>query len=176
MKNPYAPPPPAQEAEPRAAESLRRLDRETPQDRPPVPGGRGRPVRSRRRASPAEVRVISRRVFAAAGCALGALVTTALPLPWPALGVLLSIGALVLGVRAWLAVRGTNLTRSFMPVVAMSLVVGLLYLASSISVVITWPLQQERQDCLRQALTVSAHDACETDFREGLDRLRPDLS
>lgn len=175
MTNPYAPPPPSQQGGPRSPLSEAGRNREQEPEGPST-SGRGGPDAPRRRPSPQETRTTTRRVLAAAGCALGALVTTALPLPWPALGVLFSLGALVLGMRALFAVRAANLTRSLMPVVAMTLVVGLLYLLASLGVVATWELQEERQGCLEQALTVSARDSCESAFREGLDRLRPDLS
>lgn len=174
--DPYAPP-----SAPRHASAPRHV---SPSDRPapdPGSGDRGREPRtsrepsrdpgSRPRPTPDQVRTASRRTFAAAGFTFGALVTTALPLPGPAFGAVLAVAALVTGIRALVAVLSAGLQRSLLPVVAVGLALALLYLVSSLGVIATWPIQQERQDCLARALTVSARDACEEDYREAIESL-----
>jgi hypothetical protein len=78
-----------------------------------------------------------------------------------------------MGIRALRTVWATGLRRSLMPVVTVSLVLASVYLVSSISVVLTWSIQQEHQDCLARSLTVSARDACDAQFRQALESLSP---
>jgi hypothetical protein len=97
-------------------------------------------------------------------------------LPGPALGAAFALAAVVLGIRALVSVVSAGLQRSLLPVVTIGLAMALLYLVGSLSLIATWPIQQERQDCLARALTVSARDACHADYREAIERLSRDGS
>ncbi len=183
MGNPYAPPPasgPPQDdpALGPARERQRQRPGGVPPEgpRPPGPPSTGRGPGTgpgRRPPSPEEVRTAGRRSLAAIGFTFGALITSGLPLPWQALAVAFSLAAVVAGIRALRTARATGLRRTLMPVVAVSLLLGAVYLVSSIGVVITWSIHQERQDCLNRALTVSAQDACEAEFRKALEEFSP---
>jgi hypothetical protein len=182
--NPYAPPPasgPPPQNGPGTTDPTRERQRPWPggvppeAPRPPGPPSTGRGRRtepSGRPPSPEEVRTAGRRALAATGLTFGALITSAMPLPWQALSGAFALAAVVAGVRALRTARATGLRRSLMPVVTISLALGAFYLVSSIGVVMTWSIQQEHQDCLARALTVSAQDACEADFRQALERFR----
>ena len=110
-------------------------------------------------------------MFTATVVTIAALVGTALPLPWQVLGAALALAAVVLGIRAMIAVISAGLLRSFLPLATVSLVLASLFFVSSLAVLATWSIQQERQDCLARALTVSARDTCEADYRQSIERL-----
>lgn len=105
---------------------------------------------------------------------LVALVATGFPLPWQVVGTVASFAAVVAGARALRALWRTGLRGPLLAIVAMGTAVTALVLASSLSVIATWPIQVARQECLERALTVSARDACEEEYRRSLDeRLQP---
>lgn len=162
MTNPYAPPPQRPDVEP----DRRRTPDAGHDERPGADGGAPAPPKP----SPETVRAVTRSVLRATGVTMAALLSTALPLPWQAAGTVLALAGVVLGVRALRAVRRAGLRRPLMPVVVASLAIAGLYLVSSLSVLATWPLQTQRQECLERALTVASRDACEAQFREAIER------
>lgn len=170
MNNPYAPPPARGQGGPGTEEPPRRG---RPGPRETRRTGHGQPREPAPRPSPEQARTASRRTFAAVACTVGVLLVTAFPLPWPALGLPLSLAALVLVVRAFIVVRAARLERALVPVLAMTMVIALFYVLYSSTILATWPLHQERQECLARALTVSARDACNAEFQDALDGLRP---
>ena len=166
MSNPYAPPPRTRGPDEDGAEKG-----DPPRQRP-WPGGVTPPARpSRPKPTEEQVRAAGRRVITATLVTLGALVGTALPLPWLVLGSALALLAVLLGVRAVISVVSARLMRSLLPLATVSLILASLFLFSSLAVLATWPIHQARQDCLARALTVSARDACEADYREALEGL-----
>lgn len=172
MTNPYAPPPSQPGSQPEQARDARRERRTAFRDDPRAePQAHDRPAAPPPTPpSPEVVRATTRRVLASTGVTTAALLSTALPLPWQAAGAVLSLLAVLLGVRALRAVRRAGLRRPLMPVVVAGLAVACLYLVSSLGVLATWPLQTQRQECLDRALTLAARDSCEADFREGIQR------
>lgn len=99
---------------------------------------------------------------------LAALVTATLPLPWQAAGLAFAILAIVLGLRALRTVWASGMRGTLVPVLAVGLVFTTLMTVSLGTMLALWPLQLERQDCLRDALTITATEACETQFQQGL--------
>lgn len=109
---------------------------------------------------------------------LATLVMSATALPWQASALVFAVGALVTGVRALRSAVRSGLRGIVLPV-GVGLGVTAVMTLSLLTLVALWPLQAERQDCLRRALTVSAQEACEQQFSETLEerldpsRLRP---
>jgi hypothetical protein len=173
--NPYAPPPREPEERPPAPPSPQWSDKWGEERRPPP----DRPTARRRdegrapaRPDPARAARAARRVGAVGVLALAALLASSLPLPWSVASVALSAAAVGVGVAAIAAMRGTSVRRTLLPPLALGLGVNVLILASSLSMLATWPIQQARQECLSRAITISARDACETAYRRALDELR----
>ncbi len=183
MGNPYAPPPPG----PRTSGSRKRPHTGPPAGAP-GPHGAGAPrdsgrttdlpggtEPSGRRPRPTEplaievARALRRRLLLFSATTIGALLATSLPLPWQVLGGALSAAAVVLGVLTIRAVWRTPLRRSLLPVLVIGLAIATMYLTSSLAVVATWPIQVERQRCVERALTVSAREACEEQYRAALE-------
>ena len=101
---------------------------------------------------------------------IGVVLATGLPLPWQVLGMALCVVALVQGVRALRAVLRAG-ARRMLPAVTIGLAVCALFAVSSVSVLATWPVQVARQDCLERALTISARETCEAEYRQALEDL-----
>ena len=182
MDNPYAPPP-------RGSDADRGI-------RPGAPGGSGGPAGPGRPGGPGDpgggpgrpgfgrggprpkpdpetLAELQRQVMHASVALLGAWLAGSLPVPWYLLSPVLALAAVGLAVRvvrnAWRrGVRGA--------VVAVAAVMAgsaLLLVLVSVSRLVVWSDQQELQDCLRDALTISAREQCEREFTESLDeRLR----
>lgn len=170
MGNPYAPPP---ERSRGAGAPSGPPSAQEPVARPP--SGTGPTPPERPGATPDQVRTAGRGVLRFGLTTMGALVATSLPLPWQAAGAVLSVLAVVLGVRAARAVwRTPPLRRPLLPLLVVGFAVAGASLVTSLTVVATWPIQQAYQDCLGRALTVSARQTCDTEFRDALaERLTP---
>jgi hypothetical protein len=105
---------------------------------------------------------------------LGSILVATLPLPWQAAALLFAIAALGVGIWALLgAVRGR--TRGLVPLLSVGVVVALSWTLILGVQLALWPVQQDRQDCLRGALTISATNACEQQYEQDLDKLRTSL-
>lgn len=169
MGNPYAPPPrdrpptdtpPPTSAPPPTAPS---------RDRPPV-GRRGLPPEPPPEPTPDEVRAAVRPVRVVGLLSMVAFAASAfLPLPWQLAGLVLAVVAMVLGVRALRLIWSTGLRRALAAPLVIAMAFSGLVLVSSSSVLATWPIQMRHQECLERALTVSARDACEAEYREAVE-------
>ena len=100
---------------------------------------------------------------------LATLVTAALPLPWQAAGLAFAVVTVVVGVRALQAAWRAGL-RTLVPLLGVGLAFAMLMSVALGAILALWPLQVERQDCLRDALTISARETCEADFQESLQQ------
>jgi hypothetical protein len=109
-----------------------------------------------------------RRVAGVGLVTMLAVFATALPLPWQAVGLVVALAAIGLGVRALRLVRAVGLSRALTSPLVISLAVNGLVLFSSASVIATWPIQLEFQECRRSALTFSARAACQARFEEAM--------
>lgn len=132
---------------------------------------RGRDDPGERRPEPSpEVVAAGRSVLTFGLLTIGVVLATGLPLPWQVLGMALCVVALVQGVRALRAVLRAG-ARRMLPAVTIGLSVCALFAVSSGSVLATWPVQIARQECLERALTISAREACEVEYRQALEDL-----
>lgn len=175
MGNPYAPPPrdrPPTATPPPPAPP--------PRDRPPTyrpvepgrapAGRRGLPPEPPPEPTPEEVRAAVRPVRVVGLLSMVAFASSAfLPLPWQLAGLVLAVVAMVLGVRALRLVWSTGLRRALAAPLVIAMAFSGLVLVSSSSVLATWPIQMRHQECLERALTVSARDACEAEYREAVE-------
>lgn len=170
MGNPYAPPPrdrPPTDAVPRRDEPP--AYRPAEQGRPS--GGRhGLPPEPPPEPTPEEVRAAIRPVRVVGLLSMVAFAASAfLPLPWQLAGLVIAVVAMVLGVRALRIVWSTGLRRALAAPLVIAMAFSGLVLVSSSSVLATWPIQMRHQECLERAITVSARDACEAEYREAVE-------
>ncbi len=102
---------------------------------------------------------------------LSSVLVATLPLPWQAAALVFALAALVVG--GWAVVVGArSRARGLLPMLAIGVVIALSWTLILAVQLALWPVQQDKQDCLAGALTVSAQSACETQYQKDLDDLR----
>lgn len=111
---------------------------------------------------------VSRAVLVFGLLMLGAVLTAQIDLPWQLISPLLTIGAIVIGVRALITVFRQRLGGVIVVLLIGGLVLTGLLLLSSVGNLAMWDAQMERQQCLRSALTISAQDRCEQAYSEAV--------
>jgi hypothetical protein len=145
--------------------------------RPPSPHGSGQPVPqrpSRPDPDPAAVRATSRRVLHFGMLLLAAVLTTTLPLPWQAASLAFVIAALVVGIRAFVLAWRAGVRGVVLPMLGLGVASAGLVAVTVLSLLVVWPQQLERQECLAGAVTIAATERCEAEFRRSLEeRLDP---
>lgn len=99
------------------------------------------------------------------------LLSSNLPLPWQILATLAYVAALVTGIRALISLWKAQVRGVALPMAIVGLIISGVLLATSLSLLALWPLQMDRQDCLRRAVTISSEEKCEQDFEDGLKDL-----
>ncbi|KGM08409.1 hypothetical protein [Cellulomonas bogoriensis] len=175
MSNPYAPPSRREGDQEDAPGHEPPVVARPPQDEggPEPEGGwpeEPRPERPQRPAAdPEKVRAASRQVLHFAVLMLATLVTSTLPFPWQVAAVAFALTTMVVGVRALVAVWTSGARGTMLAVVIAGLLLASMLATTMTAMVALWPLQMERQQCLDRALTISATQACERDYRDGLD-------
>ncbi|WP_421743633.1 hypothetical protein [Cellulomonas sp.] len=166
MSNPYAPP------------DADRQDAPAPQDGPSWPPPMPRPqapAAPERQPPDPEVAAHATRLTRLFGVlVLGSVLVATLPLPWQAAGLLFAVAALVVGIRG-LIIAGRARTRGLVPLLAVGIVIALSWTLILGVQLALWPVQQDKQECLEGALTISATNACETQYEKDLDDLRTSL-
>ena len=174
MGNPYAPP--SGERTRADAPTPTQDQRSGPQS-PPPPPPRPTPVvpppTPRPPADPELERATSRRVLHFAGLLLGAVLASMLPLPGRALGIVLVLAALVVGVRALVLAWRGGVPGGVVPMLGVG-VVSAAFVALFMLVMLSfWPQEMARQTCLRDAVTIAATERCEADYRRAFDERLP---
>lgn len=99
---------------------------------------------------------------------LATLVAATLSLPWQAAALAFAIAAMVAGVIALRSVWRAGLRGALLPVLGMGLAFAALMSLSLVTMLALWPVQMQRQECLRDALTISASEACEAQYQDAL--------
>lgn len=112
-----------------------------------------------------------RRLLHFAFLMLVGLLSSNLPLPWQILASLAYIAALVTGIRALISLWKAQVRGIALPMAIVGLIISGVLLATSLSLLALWPIQMERQDCLRRAVTISSEEQCEQDFEDSLKDL-----
>lgn len=166
VSNPYAPP-----TEGASRPDLRPDASRAP--RPPqLPPGAPAPQDPRRPATPPDperVRRAHREVLQFWVLSLSSVIATSLPLPWTLGALVLVAAALVVGARALLTTWRAQVPGLLLPMVVVGLAFTAMTMVTLLSTFALWPLVQEREECLRGALTVAAQEECEREAREGPD-------
>lgn len=178
MPNPYAPPPEDGRSTPRATPPRPAAHPQHPQhlqgpQGPQGPQGTQAPRAPRRppEVDPAAARAASRRVLHFGLLLLAGMVTSTLPLPLQVAAIGFMVAAVVVGVVALVAVWRSGLRGTLPIVLGVGIGVAGLMAASLTALLALWPAQMARQDCLRDALTISAREACEREFQESVDEV-----
>jgi hypothetical protein len=110
----------------------------------------------------------SRKVVYLGLLMFGTLVCSSLPLPWQMGGLVFAVAAIVVGAMALRSLRRAHVRGILPAVVVLALVFSGLSLFSYGATALFWTVSMHRQDCLRDAITVSAQARCETDYRNAL--------
>lgn len=153
----------------------------TPPQRPPTGPPPQGPVRpppdpAAPREDPEAEAAARRAAFTFALLVLASIFSVALPLPWQLGTLAFAAGAVVMGIRALIASRRAGRASSLGPMLVVGIALTAMVSMSVLSSAVVYDLSVARQECLARALTTSATEACETDFRrsveERIDRLR----
>lgn len=163
MTNPYAPPDPDTRPAPEHEGRGDGADNARPPGRPERPERPERP-----KLTPEQLAPISRAVLLFGLLMLGAVLTAQIDLPWQVISPLLTIGAMVIGVRTLITVFRQRLGGVVVGLLIGGLALTGLLLLSSLGNLAMWDAQMERQQCLRSALTLSAQDRCERAYSDAV--------
>jgi hypothetical protein len=182
--NPYAPPsgdrtrpgvlPPSDEKGPPSAPGPG--PRRTHPDQEP-PAGAGRPPAPPARRpdpDPAAARATSRRILHFGMLLLAAILASTLPLPWQVGALGFVVAALVVGMRALVLAWRDGVRGAVVPLLGLGLVSAGLVALTVLSLMLVWPQQLARQECLAGAVTIAATERCQAEFRRAVEeRLTP---
>lgn len=172
MTNPYAPPPAGHGRPPE--ESGHDHGPDLPPERyggPPAPPQQ-HPQPPRRPEDPAAYEALRKRLGLFLLLLVASLLVLSLPLPFQVASVVFSAWAVVVGARAVVAAWRGGIRRAAVPLAAGLVGIAMWMTLSAGLQLALWPVLLERQDCLREALTTSAREACEADYQQGIeDRL-----
>lgn len=125
--------------------------------------------REPRTLDPETARAASRRILHFGLLMIAGVITSTLPLPLQVASIAFLLGAVVVGVLALRAVWRSGLRGALPLVLGAGVAISALMALSMTALLAVWPVQMERQDCLRHALTISARETCEERFQESLD-------
>lgn len=183
MSNPYAPPDPARPPDPeRRPEPDQDPSGQAPSDqagartehetdggrRADADGVKGGKRPERPRPTPEQMAPISKAVLRFGLLMLGAVLTAQLDLPWQLISPLLTIAAIVVGVRTLVSVIRQRLGATIVVLLSGGLALSGMLLLTSLGSLVMWEAQMDRQQCMRTALTVSAEDQCEAAYQDAL--------
>jgi hypothetical protein len=185
--NPYAPPSGDRRGDvlPPSGEKGELDPRTEPTGRsvPPPPWGSPQPAApqsmppKRPEPDPAAARATSRRILHFGVLLLAAVLTSTLPLPWQAASLVFVLTALVVGIRALVLAWRGGVRGAVLPMLGLGLASAGLVAVTVLSLLVIWPQQLERQNCLAGAVTIAATERCEAQFRRSLEeRLDPTRS
>lgn len=171
MDNPYSPPRAEQEHAPQppaAPSPTRQSPPPSPHhDRPSSPvGGPASP----QQPDPVKAKAAAKQVLLFGVFVLLTLLSTALPLPYQVIGLATVTVSIVVGTRAMIGLWRAGVRGPSVPVLAVGLFFSVLMAGSMTMLLMVWPEQMARQDCLRRALTISAQEQCETDFTDAVSQ------
>ncbi len=173
MSNPYAPPDPASRPDRgrpdhAGADDRTNGDRGSPGREQPGPG-RGHPRPERPQPSPEQLAATSRSVLRFGLLMLVAVLVMQMDLPWQMASLGFAVAALVVGVRALVRVIRHRQRGGIVVLLVFGLSLSGMLAVTSLSSLALWNEQMQRQECLRSALTVTAHERCEREFQQALE-------
>ncbi|WP_182111953.1 hypothetical protein [Actinotalea sp. JY-7876] len=148
---------------------VRPPERPAAPEQPRQPAGAPPPGRvPPRPPDPEAARAASRRVTHFGLLLLATLVVTSLPLPWQAAAVGFAVAAVVVGIRALMAVWRAGLRGAVVPLLGLGIGFSAVMVLSLGTMLALWPLQVELEQCRRDALTISAQDRCQAEYEQSL--------
>ena len=109
---------------------------------------------------------VNRLVLYCMATTIAAMVTLSLPLPWPAIGMVLAITTVVLALTGLVKASKVPLAQSSMLFFGMGLAMSAIFALYSLGLIMTWTQQWEYQQCLSQAQTVTGQDQCTAQFKD----------
>ncbi|MDR2252417.1 MAG: hypothetical protein LBD97_00905 [Bifidobacteriaceae bacterium] len=101
--------------------------------------------------------------------ALLAMITLTLGLPWPAVGLVAMVIAVVTAIRGIRLARRTPLARGAVTYLALGLVLLAMFAFYCIPLATTWQEQWEYQRCMSQTQTIEGEDACRAAFEKATE-------
>lgn len=97
------------------------------------------------------------------------LLSSQLPLPYTLVSPVLVVVAVVYGIialrRSW-AISPRNLMT---PMLVVGIIMSLMISLSVVSKIALWPVEMERQECVKYALTNTAQAECEANYEQAVD-------
>lgn len=188
MGNPYAPPRPDAPQQPRPEpaqpEDRARPDAPAPAPGPapaPIPPASARPDQQagpgHRRSAPPEpaepdpelARQATRRTLHFGLLLLAVIVVSTMPFPWQAVSLALALGAIVVGIRALLAVWRARVRGALVPALGIGVGLSAMLALQMVSTLVTWDVALAHQQCLDGAITVSAEKRCDVERTHALE-------
>lgn len=125
-----------------------------------------------RRDEPARTR---RDALTFAVLVVGSVLALGLPLPWQLATLAFTVGAVVTGVRMLLAARRAGDTPRLGVLVAVGIALSVMTSVSVLSATVVYDLSVARQECLAHAITTSATQECEAEFRRSVEQRLDEL-
>ncbi len=188
MGNPYAPPRPDAPQQPRpespqppeggARPGAPGTGPGVPLPPPPPPGrpdlptsGGGRPPAPPEppEPDPELARQATRRVLHFGMLLLAVIVVSTMPFPWQAVSLALALGAIVVGVRALVAVWRARVRGALVPALGIGVGLSAMLALQMVSTLVTWDVALAHQQCLDGAITVSAEKRCDVERTHALE-------
>lgn len=133
---------------------------------PQAPGG----PTTRPEPDPAATRAAARQVLHFGLLLLAAVLASTLPLPWQVGALGFVVAAMVVGVRALARAWRAGVRGAVIPMLALGLFSAGLVALTVLSLLVVWPQQLARQECLATAVTISATERCEAEFRRAVEQ------
>jgi hypothetical protein len=118
---------------------------------------------------------VNRQVLFFGACALGAMFSMSLPLPWPALGVVLLVLAVVLAIRGLVTANGLPLASGASLYLGLGLGMCAMFALYAVGLAATWGEQWDYQQCVTQSQTVQGRDACTSQYKQDTQNMFSDL-
>lgn len=100
---------------------------------------------------------------------LASLLLSSVDLPWRILSVVVGVAALVVGVRALRTVWRAGIRGTLVAVLAAGMTMTVVLALSTLAVIPVWQVEMDRQQCLEQAITVTAESSCQTAYEKGIE-------
>ncbi|GEN80745.1 hypothetical protein [Actinotalea fermentans] len=119
---------------------------------------------------PEALRVVQRRMGTFLLLVLAALLTSRLRLPWQLGSLAFVLAALGTGVWALSGARRPGLREQVAPMLVVGLVFTVMLALSMSSSLVLWSEQMTHQDCLDNAVTLSARESCDSAYRDAVER------
>ncbi len=100
---------------------------------------------------------------------LAVIVVSTMPFPWQAVSLALALGAIVVGVRALVAVWRARVRGALVPALGIGVGLSAMLALQMVSTLVTWDVALAHQQCLDGAITVSAEKRCDVERTHALE-------